>query len=277
MHARGYVAAATVPVAAYADLATRQAALLDATTFATLWREPGRLHSMIEQADSWRRDYIPAYQRAHATYNDAITTIAQTADALQLQVEALEKLNRLRNLGAALAEPDILHFHEFAQLYACPANTAHLDDTLQAAPICDQCGFRLGDEAPTAESERVTGAIGTALSTQIARLDERVATRLRAGPAIRNGDNVARFVQAIEARDSAALAQVLDEGLLGFIEDLLDTPEPRVNLIARLAHEHPEVTPDNLDAVVESFRRIAAEEVARNGGRVRIGADEEPA
>ena len=69
---------------------------------------------------------------------------------------------------------------------------------------------------------------------------------------------------------------MLDEGFLGFIDDLLDTPEPRVNLIERLSREHPEITPENLDAAVESFRRIAADEVARGGGRVRIGVEEEP-
>jgi hypothetical protein len=277
MGAQGYVAAATVPVAAYAGLAAEQAALLDTATFATLWREPGRLRWMIDMADAWRRDYVPAYQLAHAAYNKAVADIAGSADALQNQVEALEKLNRLRKLGAPVAEVALLRFHELEQLYACAANDAHLGDALQVSPTCDQCGFRIGDEAPAAEAEQVSSAIDAALAMQMARLQQRVVGRLRAQPVGRNGGNVDRFVEAVQTSDVAGLAQVLDEGLVGFIEDVLDTPEPRVNLIDRLAREHPEVTTDNLAAVVESFRRIAAEELAQNGGRLRIGVEEEPA
>jgi len=276
MNARGYVAGALVPVVSYPDLASTQASWLDTTTFAKLWQEPSRLASMLDTADQWRREYVPAYQSAHAAYSEAIATITQDVDARQTQVELLENLNRLRRLGTPLMEIELTKFHELEQAFACPANTEHLAEALQSDPICAECGFRLGDLPPTGDAQRVGHAIERGLGMQQLRLAQRVVPRLAANPSRRSGDNLDRFIQAVQSDDTAALARVLDEGFLGFIDDLLDAPEPRVNLIERLSREHPEITLENLDAAVESFRRIAADEVARGGGRVRIGLEEEP-
>ena len=276
MHARGYVAGAVVPVATYPDLAGDQAAVLDATTFAHLWRGPSDLASMLETADRWRREYLPAYQTAHAAFNEAVAAIAQDVDARQTEVELLENLNRLRKLGAPLMEIELTKFHELEQAFACPANAEHLAEALHSDPICAECGFRLGDVPPIGDAQRVGHAIERGLGMQQLRLAQRVVPRLAANPSRRAGDNLDRFIEAVQGGDFTALARVLDEGFLGFIDDLLDAPEPRINLIERLSREHPEITPENLDAAVESFRRIAADEVARNGGRVRIGVEEEP-
>jgi hypothetical protein len=194
-----------------------------------------------------------------------------------LQVEAIEKLNRLRKLGPPLAEDVLLQFQDLESLYACAAGAEQLTDTLQTTPVCEYCGFRLGDEAPTDTAAHVTYAIERALATHQTRLAQRVVARLVALPGRRTEDHLDRFIQVVQAGDLAGLAQVLDEGLLAFIDDLLETPEPRTNLIERLAREHPEVTSENLDVVVESFRRMAAEELARNSGRFRVGTEEEPA
>ena len=277
INARGYVAGAVVPVASLPDLASKQAALLDTTTFAQLWQQPSSLGSMLETADLWRREYVPAYQSAHASYNDAVAAITRDVDARQTQVELLENLNRLRNLGEPLMEIELMKFHELEQAFACPANTEHLSGALQSDPICAECSFRLGDIPPAGDAQRVAHAIERGLGMQQLRLAQRVVPRLAANPARRSGDHLDRFVQAVQADDTAELARVLDEGMLGFLDDLLDAPEPRINLIERLSREHPEITPENLDAAVESFRRIAVDEVARNGGRVRIGPEEEPA
>ena len=51
LKARGYLAGAVVPVATYPDLASNQAAVLDATTFAQLWQDRPRLRAMIDTSD----------------------------------------------------------------------------------------------------------------------------------------------------------------------------------------------------------------------------------
>jgi hypothetical protein len=73
------------------------------------------------------------------------------------------------------------------------------------------------------------------------------------------------------------MAQVLDEGLLEFLGDMLQTPEPRINLIDRLAQDYPEVTSDRLDEVVAAFRTLVEDELQRGGGRVVIGREEDGA
>ena len=72
----------------------------------------------------------------------------------------------------------------------------------------------------------------------------------------------------------SGLAQVLDEGLLEFLGDLLQTPEPRVNLIDRLALDYPEVTSDRLDEVVAAFRALVGDALERGGGRIVIGRED---
>jgi hypothetical protein len=117
-------------------------------------------------------------------------------------------------------------------------------------------------------------AIERGLATQKTRLAQRVVSRLLARPGRAQEDRLDRFIQAVQASDLSGLAQVLDEGLLEFLDDLLATPEPRINLIDRLALDFPEVTDDSLEAAVAAFRTLVQDELRRGGGRVVIGRED---
>ncbi len=274
MRQRAYLSAAVTPVAAYPELATDQAALLDATTFETLWQQPSRLGWMEDTIQIWRRAYLPQYTAQHAEYNRHLAAVVDDVEAAQWQTDAIEKLNRLERLGAPVALSALVQFHTFETAEVCSTDVVQLAAELAETPVCPYCGFRLGEVAPVETLNTVLIAIERGLAVQQTRLAQRVVSRLLARPGRAREDRLDRFIQVVQASDLTGLAQVLDEGLLEFLGDLLMTPEPRVNLIDRLSEAFPEVTNDSLDAVVETFRRLLQDELADNGGRIVIGRED---
>ena len=274
LQARAFLEGAVAPAAAYPDLATDQAALIDTATFASLWREPARLQWLLDTINIWRQAYLPVYFDEHRSFNAAVAEIAERMDALSRRALALEQLNGLRRLGAPQAEAALAQFHELERLFACPADDGELRELLGGQPACPHCRFRLGDRPPSTDAARVQQAIDRGLETQQARLAQRVVSRILARPGGRN-DRLERFIQVVQASDLSGLAAVLDEGLVAFLRDLLETPEARLDILDRLARAYPEVDAANLDAVASEFRALLREELARGGGRLRLGAEPE--
>jgi hypothetical protein len=269
-----YLSAAVTPAAGYPELATDQAALLDATTFETLWREPERLQSMEDAIERWREAYQPVYAAGHAAHKHHIAGIAGDVEATLWQVDALETLNRLERLGEPAAQHALGRYHAIGAISVCPATPEELAQGLSEAPVCPHCHYVLGDIAPVEDLNTSLIAIERGLATQRTRLLQRVVNRVLARPNRAQEPRLERFIQAVQTGDLSRLAQSLDEGLLAFLEDVLATPEPRLNLIDRLAQDFPEVTDESLDALVAAFRALVKDELQRGGGRVVIGRED---
>ncbi|HEX5140912.1 MAG TPA: hypothetical protein VFX19_08205 [Dehalococcoidia bacterium] len=274
--ARGYLAGASVPAHAFADLASKQATLLDQTTFSTLWHEPERWGWMVDEIAAWRRVYVALYGEAHTQYNDAIEALSGRVESLQGQASAVEKLNGLRRLGAPVADGALTRFREIEGLFRCSADTEQLGQMLAESPICGFCEFRPGEEAPSAEVERLADALARGLSEQRVRLGRRVG-HLRAGGVALRDARLERLIQAVDGDDAGALDRALDEGMVQFLDDLLLTPEAELSLLGRLSQQFPEATETNLDDVIAEFRRLLSEEMARNGGRLHLAPEDSQA
>jgi hypothetical protein len=195
-------------------------------------------------------------------------------EAAQWQTEAIEKLNRLERLGEPVALAALTRFHALEAEAVCTSDAVQLAVELAETPVCPYCGFRLGDVPPVEALNTALVAIERGLATQQTRLAQRVVSRLLARPGRAQEDRLDRFIQVVQASDLTGLAQVLDEGLLEFLGDLLQTPEPRINLIDRLAQEFPEVTSERVDEVVAAFRALLEEELRDSGGRIVIGRED---
>ena len=255
----------------FADLHTDREAVLDATTFADLWREPGRLDWMLNAASIWRREYAAVYISQHADYNASLANLAEIMDSLSAEVSTVEQLNGLRRLGPPLAVATLNRFHELERLFSCSIEAPRLRNALETAPVCPECAYRLGDEAPAPEALRVRQAIDRALAGQQARLAQNVVSRLLSRPS--SEDRLTRFIQVVQASDLAGLTNVVDAGLIEFLRELLENAE-EPNLFSRLAQEFPEVTSANLEAAVARFRVLLQEDLARGGNRVRLDSVE---
>jgi hypothetical protein len=270
LDARAYLETAVTPSSVNADLAVDQAALLDGNTFATLWSEPERAQWLVDTIDIWKRAYAPLYVEQHSAYNDAIADVAQQIDAAEAQAAAVERLNTLERLGAAQAQTALTQYHEMETLFACPARSDDLTARLQSDPLCPYCSFRLGEQPPTADTTRVLQAIERGLQGQQARLAQRVVSRLLARPGRAGSDRLDRFIEVVQASDLTGLAAVLDEGLIAFLQDLLDAPPPSATLLDTLARTYPEITAENLEDAVVEFRLLLQEELQRNNGRLQL-------
>jgi Family of unknown function (DUF6079) len=269
LDARSYLEMAVMPALTDADLAVDQAALLDGNTFATLWREPKRRQWLLDTIDIWKQAYVPLYLSRHAAYNAEIAEIAQQIDAMQAQVAAVERLNTLERLGSPQAQTALSQYREIERLFACPA-VDDLPAILQNEPICPYCAFRLGEEAPTTDAVRVQQAIQRGLASQQSRLAQRVVNRLLTRTGRAGSDRLDRFIEVVQASDLTGLASVLDDGLIAFLQDLLETPEPTVTLLDRLSSAYPEITAANLDNAIAEFRQLMQEELDRNNGRIHL-------
>jgi hypothetical protein len=276
LDARAYLGSATTPAAASPDLAVDQAALMDGNTFERLWSEPTRAAWLVDTIDIWKQAYVPLYLARHAAHNAAIAEIAQQIDSMQTRAGAVERLNTLQRLGAPQAQAALTQYHELETLFACPASDDDLTGKLKDDPICPYCGYRLGEEAPTADSARVTLAIQRGLEGQQARLAQRVVSRLLARPGRAGSDRLDRFIEVVQASDLTGLAAVLDDGLIAFLEELLESPPPSATLLDSLARTFPEITAENLEDAVVEFRLLLREELERNNGSVHLQAEDTP-
>ena len=277
LDARAYLEAATMPASVDPDLAIDQAALLDGNTFGTLWGEPARAVGLADAIDIWKRGYIPLYVEQHRIHNEAVAHIAQEIDAVQTRAAAVERLNTLPRLGAPQAQAALLHYRELEVLFVCPATDDDLVAKLQSEPTCPYCTYRLGEEPPTTDAARVTHAIQLGLEGQQARLAQRVVTRLLARSERAGNDRLDRFIEVVQASDLAGLASILDDGMIAFLEDLLDSPPPRATILDRLARTYPEVTDLNLEDAVVEFRLLLQEELRRNNGIIQLGPEDNSA
>lgn len=270
LDARAYLEAATAPASVNAELAVDQAGLLDGNTFARLWQEPSINTWIVGPIEIWKRAYVPLYVSRHTAHNGAVAEMAQRIDAMQTQAAAVERLNTLQRLGAPQAQAALTQYHELETLFACPAAEDDLTTMLQSEPICPYCAYRLGEEPPTADATRVLQAIQRGLEGQQARLAQRVVNRLLARPGRAGSDRLDRFIEVVQAADLTGLAAVLDDGLIAFLQDLLDSPAATATLLDSLGRTFPEITAGNLEDAVVEFRLLLQEELQRNNGSIQL-------
>jgi hypothetical protein len=225
----------------------------------------------------WRNEYREVYEAAHGQYHDDLTAVFEQMEDLRVAAGALQRLNGLRRLGPAVAAGGLQRFTELERLFPCPVSADVLHASLEASPVCGECGFRLGTAAPVADARGVIRAVEGGIGIQQTRLARRVVSRLLVRPAEGSDAKVERFIEVVRAADLAGLAAVLDDEVVAFLSDLLADEPSGEGLLERLARSYPTVTSGNIDAAVEEFRRLLTDETAREGiVRLRNPGDTRP-
>jgi hypothetical protein len=224
-----------------------------------------RIEGSLSLIRLWRQEYARVYEAAHETYHAAVVQIFEQMEELHSASSALRRLNGLRRLGPPLASAALTQHQELERLLPCPATRAQLDAFLADAPFCGECGFRIGQIAPAVEAQRITTALQRGLAGQQTRLARRVIGRLLALPAEEPEARLQRFIEVVQASDLNGLAGVLDDELIGFLDDLLAGHDGHEGVLQQLARRYPEISAGEIDAVVEEFRRLLTDEAAREG------------
>jgi hypothetical protein len=264
LHSRQYIEDANVPLS-FLDLATDRRAVLDVTSFASLWQDPARIEWLQNTIALWKRDFAAVYTTHHGRYRDAIATIAERIDAVSARGGAVERLNTLSRLGPPLAVAALAQLHDLERLYPCSVEPQELTEALANAPACPACAFELTQAPPIADTRRVLQAVERGLTAQQTRLARRLISRIIGRAGADGDERLERFVQAVQAADLNGLALVLDDSLIEFIRELLEAPASAEGVLTQLARDYPEVTDANIEAAVSEFRRLLEAGIVQRG------------
>ena len=175
------------------------------------------LWSVIERGVSkLKQDFRVAYEAHHGAYHQRGTDLRRTLSALATQVGAIDRLNRMSELGEPV-DPDVVDEYESAltAVKSCPTPT---QPDLSKAPVCLGCDLALADAVPDANSivQRVTEGMvehGRRLAAVAAGrvLDQR------------DKPGLTKFLQLVQAGDAAKVANVLDDEVAEFLREFVSS------------------------------------------------------
>ncbi len=77
-------------------------------------------------------------------------------------------------------------------------------------------------------------------------------------------------IQALDAVASFAERPGLDDGLVAFLQDLLEAPPPAPPILESLARTFPGITADNLEDAIVELHRLLQDELERNNGAAHL-------
>lgn len=186
-----------------------------------LTAQPSLWPVIEEGAARLTENYRAAYAAHHSDYHRRASDLGFRLKAVMPQVSTIERLNGIPELGEPVAF-DVLEEYEYAlgSVKSC-SNPKQPD--LGESPSCGECGLALTDEVH--DGEPVIHEINAGMAVQGRRLAALAAGRVL-GQADKPG--LAKFLELVQAGDSATIANVLDDDVVEFLRDFARTA-PRAN------------------------------------------------
>ncbi|MDO8749907.1 MAG: hypothetical protein Q7K03_02010, partial [Dehalococcoidia bacterium] len=173
-----------------------------------------------ETIDSFLEEYQRAYISQHDGHRHTLAAMLRRLHDTATEVNALERLNSIPELGEPLGAGALEQFHRLtAGLTPCPRPPNRL--SLGRTPRCRGCGLVLGQQPPSEEIASVVQEIEGALKEQNRRLSALVVHRILRGPM---NSHMARFINMVQASNVSGLVQVLDDQIVAFLREVLKGP-----------------------------------------------------
>ena len=239
-------------------------------SFVTLLQQPHQLDGLRATFELFRTRYASAYARRHDAYWRDSARLLDELDAARPAVVALARLNALRALGGPVGEAALVAYAQLAGgRRGCDVD--ELPGRLRDRPRCPDCDLALDAVLPKDDSNRALRGIQAALHRQQSRLASEAVRRILA----RGGERIEQFLQIVQASDLAGLAQVLDDDLVCFLQELLAEPvaptADALDLLEQIARAYPVVSDEQIDEVVRALRGLLQEHLAaqRDGDPAR--------
>jgi hypothetical protein len=187
-------------------------ALLAQLAFGQLLDAPSRWPALREQGEGFIRQYEVQYRAHHVEYHKQMAVLRERMDRASGRVEALERLNDLSAVDAAV-NPE-LPLEQTIQ----PCDVAGDHIALETRSTCEACGLDTWGEPPIGDVDDCLHKLELALETQMARLRERFVGLVldEAGT-----PPVERFLRVLRAADVGALPDALDDRVAEFLKTLL--------------------------------------------------------
>lgn len=257
------------------DLAIDRVSILNQISLASLVENAQLWPSIKQQYTRFKEQYRSAYQIHHREYHrETVNLSAKLAEA-EKKLDALQQLNTVPELGAALGE-DLKAARDelLTKLSACPI-TVVTDVNVESSPTCSQCSLQMTDTPPTEEVHALLGELQAALDGQLRRLGNEA---IRGILAESSKNNVKKLVEIVQAADLSSLVNVMDHELVKFVRELLRESRIRTEestLLDDLARRFPTVEQEDVPEVVSELEGLLqrAFEVARKkypDGKIRI-------
>ncbi|MBM3941540.1 MAG: hypothetical protein FJ316_01165 [SAR202 cluster bacterium] len=217
--ARQYAETATVHQTE-AELFTQRQALLASLSPASLLRLSSSWNTLEHQVADFKSRYSAAYVDHHQKLHRQLPSYVRCRDNAQRQIQALQLLNTLPELGApagtGLTE-------NLAKLWEGPSPCIVVPavQDLEAVPHCTECQLRLEQSLPVHDLERWGSAIAVALESKNRALSNLLTQQILNGQADHRLDN---FLKIVQASDLSALSNTISPEMVAFIRNMLSVP-----------------------------------------------------
>jgi hypothetical protein len=180
-------------------------------------RNPETFRSLEARFNKFKWTYAGLYEDAHARFRTHSLTLSRVAEDARRHLEALVRLDSI----AVLGPPAAGRFRTSMADLAVRVTPCSFDGPLAPADFARcRCGFVLGTVLPESQLIDLFDRIKSALRVKLASLSRGAIARL-----MQEHDRVGRlegFLKIIQAAQTEALVQVLDDDLASYLSDLLD-------------------------------------------------------
>lgn len=213
--ARTYIDAALIPPH-YRDLAATKALLATQLALTNVARNPNLIPGLRRQFADFKATYSQLYADWHRGLNEAKQQLRRRLEALTVEIEALRRLNDIRELGAP-SEVDA-YGRQQALLRATELCLAEEPIPPADAPVCRMCGMRLGEEAAVAAVDVLERAVKRGCEQRTRALTRILTSKILARA--RTGDLQALH-EALQLSHLRDVSAILTDELVAYIRELL--------------------------------------------------------
>ncbi|MFQ5934105.1 MAG: DUF6079 family protein [Dehalococcoidia bacterium] len=184
--------------------------------------ERPQLWSNVQEMFRWFRSrYVTLYLKHHRDFYGETAPLHEAFKSASLQVEALDKLNSLQDLGTPLGADLPGRYEEMlGRLELCTSEEG-LETALQTEPTCPQCRILLSSTPPSREAQQYLNQLREALEEQCRRLSRLAARRILSEQA---RGRLGKLIRIAQVSDLTSLVNVLDDDVVGLLRDLLREP-----------------------------------------------------
>jgi len=178
--------------------------------------EPHRLPVAKLALEAFRQRYRAAYEAYHHSYWEAVRQLRKRLSKASTLVQALERLNRLPELGPPGGLTVLARYHTLMRiLEPCQAEGPIFSEPLSSR--CHQCQLEMGSPPPQAEVDEVLSGLNEALGEQMSRLAKALAAMVITA----QDPIIEKALKVVQASQVAPLAQMLDDQVTAFLRRCL--------------------------------------------------------
>lgn len=238
------------------ELSADRMAILTQLQLESLVNEPSLWQRLRNDFERFKGRYRNEYQKHHRDYHAAVNRLRDTLTDVPHQLEALSLINSIEGLGPAIGQ-ELGQRYQALEQKVKPCSISDVTTVrVDHQPVCTECNLRLSDQPPEAEVKEFSWVIKEALNRKTRQLASEAVSRVLA----RGGrDDLATFLEAIQASDLAALVDVMSPDLVEFINRLLAEEailSTEADVLSQLAHHYATLEEQDIDMVVNKFKQL---------------------